>query len=275
MTKKTDTTFLDQKRGVIHSRKGGWIMGKAVFNHGYSMMDDLIGKVTFTQLMVMNATGRLPSKRLGKWFEASLFCTSWPDHRIWCNQIGALGGTSRTPAMSATIAGTLAADSRAYGVPPVVESIKFIQKALRKKREGVKTKKIIADELGRQIGSSYIIGYSRPLATGDVRVPAMERIRKKLGFAAGAHLKLAFKISRHLHKSVNEQINAGGYLAAFLADQGFSATEVERIYATMVYSGVVACYADTSERPAGTFLPLRCSDVHYKGKPARSVPDPA
>lgn len=40
--------FWDERRGKIQSKKGGWVVGKGVFNHGYSMMDDLVGKASYT-----------------------------------------------------------------------------------------------------------------------------------------------------------------------------------------------------------------------------------
>ncbi|MBF0184664.1 MAG: hypothetical protein HQM06_09785 [Magnetococcales bacterium] len=274
MPNHNNTSFWDHHRAIIRSRKGGWVVNQGVYNHNYSMMDDLLGRVSFVRVMVLNATGRLPGKRLGAWFDASLLCTSWPDARIWCNQIGALAGTLRTSPTAATMAGTLAADSRAYGALTVVESMQFLLRARQQLSDGMPISDIIAAEYRRKVGRGYITGYSRPIASGDIRIPALERLRKRLGFAKKAHLQLAFRIGKELAKQNGEQINTAAYLAAFLADQAFTPEEVKRIYATMVSSGVLACYADTRDRPAEAFLPLRCSDVEYKVKAARPVPDP-
>ncbi|MBF0097743.1 MAG: hypothetical protein HQM04_14320 [Magnetococcales bacterium] len=273
MHNSDDLLFWEQQRGLIRSRKGGWIVGKGVYCHHYSLMDELIGRVSYVRVMVLNATGRLPGKRLGNWFEASLLCTSWPDARIWCNQIGAFGGTVRVSPAAATMAGTLAADSMAYGVQTIVQSQQFIQQALAARRGGQTIQEIVEAEFKRKLGKGYVTGYSRPIASGDLRLPAMERIRKRLGFAMQAHLRLAFKIGRYLDAHHGEQINTAGYLAAFLADRGYSTQEVYRIYASMVSSGVLACFADTDDRPAEAFLPLRCVDVQYTGKPRRVVPE--
>ncbi|WP_130471017.1 hypothetical protein [Candidatus Magnetaquicoccus inordinatus] len=273
MPKPTDTSFWDHNRNLIRSRKGGWIVGQGVYCHGYSMMEDLLGKVSLMRVMVLNATGRLPGKRLGAWLEASFLCASWPDARIWCNQIGAFAGTLRTSPVAATMAGTLAADSMAYGPPTMVRSMQFIQQALQQKADGIPVSEIVAEAFKSKLGRGYIVGYSRPVASGDLRIPAMERTRKRLGFPMQAHLKLAFQIGKYLHEQHSEQINAAGYLSAFLADQGFSPVEVGRIYATLVSSGVLACYADARDRPAEAFLPLRCTDIHYLGKAQRQYPE--
>ena len=221
MHNPSDTSFWDNNRNVIRSRKGGWIVGKAVYCHSYSMIDDLLGKVSLMQVMVLNATGRLPNKRLGAWLEASFLCASWPDSRIWCNQIGAFGGTVRISPVAATMAGTLAADSMAYGSPTMVKSMQFIQQALQQKGNGIPISEIVAEAFKSKHGRGYIVGYSRPVASGDLRIPAMERTRKRLDFPIKAHLKLAFQIGKYLDENHGEQINAAGYLAAFLADQGF------------------------------------------------------
>ncbi|MEO5350959.1 MAG: hypothetical protein H7836_15150 [Magnetococcus sp. YQC-3] len=272
MPNKSDTAFWDNNRGLIRSRKGGWIVGDAVYFHNYSLTEDLFGKASFMQVMVLNATGRLPDKRLGAWFEASFLCAIWPDSRIWCNQIGAFGGTVRTSPVAATVAGTLAADSMAYGPPTQEESLGFILRALQQKREGIPLHEIVDGEFKRKRGRGYITGYSRPVASGDIRIPALERVRKRLAFKMGPHLKLAFQIGKFLSKNRGDQINTAGYLAGFLADHGFTPEEMGRIYAILVSSGVLACYADARDRPADAFLPLRCSDIHYAGKPHRPLP---
>ena len=38
-----EAAFWDARRGRIFSRAGGWVVGEAVYNHGYSMLDDLVG----------------------------------------------------------------------------------------------------------------------------------------------------------------------------------------------------------------------------------------
>src|SRR3954468_1634650 len=115
--------YLDECRGKVVSNTGGWFPGKGVFSHGYSMLDELVGEKTYTQILVLNATGKLIDKNLADWVEAIYGCLSWPDPRIWCNQIGALAGTARASVVAATAMGALAADSRSYGVFPIIEGM--------------------------------------------------------------------------------------------------------------------------------------------------------
>lgn len=267
--------YLDERRGKIISNTGGWYPGKGVFSHGYSMLEELVGKKTYFQTLILNATGRMVDKPLADWVEALYGCLSWPDPRIWCNQIGALAGTVRTSVISATAMGSLAADSRMYGVLPLLESVEFIQQALRKhQQQGMDASAIIADAFANCRGSKpYIMGYRRPIAKGDERLEVMEKVGRQLGFPIGPHMELAYAIEKNLLETIDEGMNINGYMSAFLADQGFTPQECYQMFAMLVASGVTACYLDTYRRPPDTFLPLRCADIDYQGPAPRPVPD--
>lgn len=271
---KTNTQFWDRRRRTITSSKGGWKVGEGVFNHGYSMMEDLVGQASYMQVVMLNATGRLPERRLADWFEARHICMSWPDSRIWCNQIGALAGSVGTSVVAATVAGVLAADSRAYGgSKTVIAGMGFIQDAMRLFEEGMSPAEIVEHECAKHGGKPHIMGYARPIAKGDERIPAMEKVSAQLGFEIGKHLQLAYQIEQALIERFDERMNINGYVSAFLSDQDLTPTEVYRIGATLVASGVTACYVDAVEKQPESFLPLRCDDVNYQGKAPRPLPE--
>lgn len=262
----------DERRGKIQSKKGGWVIGKGVFNHGHSMMDDLVGKVSYMQVLILNATGRLPERPVADWFEAIHICMSWPDPRIWCNQIGALGGAMRASVVASTTAGVLAADAKSYGIKPLIPGVRFIQSALLDFKCGVSVDEIIRNECAKHRGKPNIMGYARPLAKGDERIVAMERVQQALNLPIGEHQQLAGQIEQSLLNNFDESMNINGYMSAFLSDSGYTADEVYRIFAVLVTSGVTACYVDTRDKTPDTFLPLRCADIEYTGKLARPVP---
>jgi hypothetical protein len=269
---KPNTEIWDRNRGVIRSSKGGWFAGKGVFNHGYDMMRDLVGQVSYMQVILLNATGRLPSREFANWTEAAFICLSWPDPRIWCNQIGALAGTVSTSALSATVAGILSTDSKSYGSKPISEGVKFIQAARKKQQQGYTVSEIIEMECSHPGGKPMMMGYSRPLAKGDERLEAMERTAVALGFKIGEHLSLAYEIEEYLQKHYNESMNINGYVAAFVSDHNYTPEEAYRVGVCIAASGITACYCDTKDKPAGTFLPMQCDDIEYQGKEPRDVP---
>ncbi len=266
-----DTSLWDKQRNKIISKKGGWFVGDGVYCHGYDMMNELVGKVSYMQVVMLNVTGQLPERRVADWFEAVHICLSWPDSRIWCNHIGALGGTMRASVVASTVAGVLATDSRSYGIKPLKEGVAFIQAAVIALKDGLSVEEIVVNECEKHGGKPYIMGYARPIAKGDERVPAMELVAKNLGFSVGEHLKLAYEIDRTLLAQFNEGMNINGYMSAFLSDLNFTSEEVYRICATLVASGVSACYVDMRDRLAETFLPLKCDDIDFQGKPHRKL----
>ncbi|MHB1349049.1 MAG: citrate synthase family protein [Desulfobulbaceae bacterium] len=264
----------DAQRGVIHTDKGGMVIGEAIYCHGFSLLDDLVGKASFFQVLVLNSTGIFPEKRLADWLETAFLCASYPDARIWCNQIGSLAGTLRCTPVAAVSAGIFASDSKMYGPGTQKAGVCFIREALQKKINGKSVTSIIHEHPHRTAdGRPAIPGYIRPLIQGDERIGALERVTAELGFTPGAHLQLGYELSEELLATHMEGMNAMGYVAAFLCDQGFFEEDQYRLMSTLVHSGVIACYAEAADRTPETFFPLHCDDIRYCGPPPRIVPE--
>jgi len=263
---------LDARRNQLINRKGGWIIGEGVFSHGYELMGELLPNKSYFHVLMLNATGRLPEDRLCKWVEAVFITMSWPDPRIWCNTIGSYAGTNRTSVMAGTLAGLLASESKLYGPRTLIGGVKFIEKAKSLYDSGESVEAIIHSLASRSGGKLHIPGYVRPIADGDIRVSALNDYATSLGFEQGAYLQLAWQIETALKELNDQSMNLGGYISAFLADQGFSATEVFSLFPTMVSSGVTACALEERTNVASGFLPLRCVDIEYVGEPSRELP---
>lgn len=273
LKQKNNTEYWDQRHGRILAAKGGWIVGKAVYNQGYSMLDDLVGSASFFQVLALNAIGRLLDRNLADWLEALFICLSWPDSRIWCNQVGSLAGSLRTSPVAAVACGILASDSRMYGPGCMAAASSFIIDALQQSNLGMLPETIITGLPKRhRDGTPIIPGYARPVATSDERIPAMQRTTVSLGLTTGRHLSLAYDIEKVLQIRHGESMNLAGYSAAFLCDQDFSAQEVSRLLSCWVMSGVHACYAEAIDQPPESFFPLHCADIDYQGKRPRTVP---
>jgi hypothetical protein len=265
----------DLLRNRIVSNKGGWIIGKGVFNQGYSMLDELVGKISYFQLLIFNITGKLVSENLAKWIEAFYQTVSWPDPRIWCNQIAALAGTAKTGPVSAIAAGVLASDSKLYG-PGVIEPIaKFLIETESKRSSGEDLVELLEKYLAnkrKKVGDkAVVIGFSRPIATGDERVPILKNIARELDLVKGAHEILAENIHNYVHKKYAEGINVGGFVAALLVDQGFNIKEIYRLTTFAASAGIHACYAEYFDKPENHFLPMRCEDIEYNGPAPRNL----
>ena len=268
-----DVRFWDKHREKIYSSIGGWFGGKDVQIHGHSMMTELLGHASYMQVIVLNSTGRLIDEKLASWLEGNFIGMSYPDARIWCNQIGALSGAARTSVTAATVAGALAGDSRAYGgSKTALQGMVFIQSALNDYKLGSTVENIIAGVNKNRNQQPIITGYARPVNKNDERLKPHEIMSDKLGFEVGEHLSLAYEISECLQVDYNLGMNIGGYTSAFLSDAGFTPEEVYQIKCMVVSSGVTACYINSKNRPADSFQPLRCDDVQYTGHKPRNFP---
>ncbi|MGI9287876.1 MAG: hypothetical protein ACR2P1_20995 [Pseudomonadales bacterium] len=267
-----NTAYWDQRRSNVYSAVGGWILGKGVFSHGINLLDDVIGKYSYMQIHVLNVTGKLPERKIADWMEASFIFLSWPDSRIWCNQIGALGGEANCSAAAAVAAGIQAACSELYGGSTIVKGCEFLRSAFTKRQQGASVKEIVEFEVSRRRGRPDIAGFARPLVKGDERVDILLAYARALDFPVGPHEQFALEIEEYLGTEYDERMNMNGCIAAFCTDQGYSGEQLNNIAATIVSSGIGACYVDNIHRQQGSFLPLRCDDIEYTGKPIREVP---
>lgn len=271
---KLQFDFWDSRRKTLFSRTGGWRVGESVYCRGQDLLADRLIQKSFFQNMIFILTGREFTRSQADWVEAAFVGMSYPDARIWCNQIGALAGATRASAVAANCAGVLAADSAMYGIKPLLNGLGFIQQALKDHQNGLSAEDIVAREIKKNRGKVYIMGYARPIASGDERIPIMEKYAQELGLECGEHMILAKKIEVVLQREYGESMNFNGYSAAFLSDQGVNPEDAYNVSALTVGVGVTACYLDNVSRPPEAFLPLRCADIDYQGTPLREVPSP-
>ncbi len=257
-----------QERGKFSARQGGWLAGKGVFSHGRDLLREMMPHKRYFHVLMLNALGEVPEDRLVAWVEATYVCMSWPDPRIWCNGIGALAGSAETTAAAATVAGVLASDSAMYGPYTMRKSVPYIQYALTEMNDGLTVEEFVAREVKKTGGKVHMMGFARPIATGDERVEALMDYADTLGFEQGPHLRLALEIEAYLLEHYGESLNIAGYAGAFLADYGLDGEQAYSLYPVVVNSGVTACYLQQREKPEDSFLPLTCNDIDYTG-PAR------
>ena len=264
------TSIWDERRGRIVTRKGGWRIGEGVRVGRYSLLDDLVGKHGFFELLFLEITDRLPKPEFIRWVEACFMCASFPDPRIWCNQIGALAGTLRCEPLAAVTAGTLASDSILYGPGVGRLACEFIIQGVKEERAGATIAEIVARRTTAD-GRMRLPGYSRPIAQGDDRVGALCRVAADLGMTDGEHLSLAWRVDAYVRARSKDCLNMLGYAAAFAMDNGVTIDEGHRLFTLLVNAGVHACYSEAADEPAGTFLPMRVDDVEYTGAPPRPL----
>jgi hypothetical protein len=268
-----NTKFWESRIGKNFSDKGGWRAGEhgltahgggLVHSYGYSLLDDLAGKISYFQLLGLYVKGSIIDRSLADWIESFFFGISYPDDRIWCNLTVCLAGDMKASAEAAVSAGILASESRAYGPGISKIIVTFVTDALKKREQGWTVKNII-DEYPVENNIPKVPGFNRPMITGDERISMLERRRIELDIKKGPHLTLLYDIEDFL-APYHEYINAGGYLSALLTDNGFGYPELhEMLMVTSTIAGLLACYSDKINKEPDSFYPLKCEDVDYVG----------
>jgi citrate synthase len=166
----------------------------------------------------------------------------------------------------------LTSDSLRYAGWAISLSADFLVGVLKREAEpGFSIAEFLESLPKNSAGCPVMPGYSRPVALGDERVAVLHRLLTASGIPSGEHLRLALALHQALFSRYGEQINAGGFMAAFLLDQAFTSAQIYAFFSIAVQAGAIACYIEAMDRPAESFLPMRCDDVDYQGAPPRSI----
>lgn len=270
MTLFAEPSLWDENHQHIRTRIGQWLAGEDVILRGRSLLHEWAKELDYMQLHVLNITGRVIDAQLSHWMDRSLFFTSYPDARIWCNQLGAMAATQKTSPVSAFVLGCLAADSKAYGSKAEHICALELQKMQQQRDAGMSVERIV-EAYPKSQGHPMISGFSRPIRVADERLQPARDLSERLGFKPGSYLQLAEQVSDDLLGRYGLGMNAAAYSTAFLLDRGFSPEEIYRIRTAAVASGVMACYCDHLDQPENSFLPLYCHDIVYDGVGKRSL----
>ncbi|KMT63721.1 hypothetical protein [Catenovulum maritimum] len=267
----TNTEYWDKRNQTIFNSVGHWQGGVDVTIENKSLMTELMGQVTYMQLHILNATGQLVAKNIADWIEVCFMGLSYPDSRIWCNQVAAYAGDTKTSVVAAAASAILAADSRGYGGSHARKMSMAAQLlAFEQYQQGMPLDEIIRQAKFKN-GKPIIVGFARPIDRDDERLKPFAEIQQKLEIEQGQYLKFAFLLSDYLKQHFNLSINCGGYASAFLLDQGFSPDDGYKINSFSVVSGAIACFRDQQAQSPNSFLPMKCQDIDYTGPQPREL----
>jgi hypothetical protein len=191
-----------------------------------------------------------------------VYCTSFPDPRLWNNRVASLAATTRSTAALGVSAGIAVSEATLYGLKPIKGVSDFFLRVQKKLDEDVGLDFILEEEM--KINRS-IYGYGRPITDSDERIPPVVKMIRDSGYFGGNYLLLAFEIEKKLQKKYKVQMNIAAVYGALLCDQKF--TPMEAYYmATLSFSaGMFGSYIDGLEKPPGMFFPLQSSRINYEG----------
>jgi citrate synthase len=200
-----------------------------IVTRGYAQ-EDLIGDISFPDMVYLLLNGNKPSKNESKMLEAVL--VSFCDHGITppSTQVARLMASTGSPLNTCVSGGIMAFGKHHAGA--LEQCMKLLQETVQK---GVNpemvTKPVIEspkdiNNLAYQIVERYgeknrkIPGYGHRYHKKDPRAPKLMKIAKHHGFF-GIHTQLALTLEKNLYERKNILLNVDGANAAILSDMGF------------------------------------------------------
>lgn len=263
-----DCEDLSRYEDDITTSMGAWFAGKRVVFRGKDLFSQLADQ-SWMRVLLYGITGKLFTDNQVRLFESIwVISTSYPDPRIWNNGVAAMAGTARSTSGLGICSAIATSEAEIYGAKPIISVIDFLIKAKQEIDAGVDLEEIVAKSRDKQ---KIIPGYGRPIVDVDERIQPLKRRASELGFDKGEHFQLAFKVESILNK-INPRIhmNAAAAFAGLSADQGLSSREHYYFMTLCFTAGMFPCMIDTFEKPAGTYLPLRCERINYEGAKPRN-----
>jgi hypothetical protein len=254
--------LLQTHAGRLKSRAGGFIPGVRAVFRGHDLHADL-ADLDWMALYVFGITGKRYTPAQVELMHAIWTYTSFPDARLWNNREAALAGSTRSTGALGLSAALAVSEASIYGSGVLTKSIDFFLRAQRRVAAGESATVCAAEEIERLRG---VPGYGRPLTSVDERIPPMLRLLERLGFDQLPHIRLALALQElPLMRRYRLKLNYGGMSAAIAADLGMSTREYTLFLFPCFLAGMVPCYAEAAEKPAGTLFPVGCRDVAYEG----------
>ena len=237
---------------------------------GYEL-SELLGKVSYPQMVYLLFKGELPSENIGKMIEAML--VSSVDHGTTPpSALSAITVASTGAALNASVAAGILAISEFHG-GAIEECMRILQAAMTCKTDN----KYTAAEAAARIISEYraenkrLSGFGHRLHSDDPRTDKLFQLAIKLDIA-GDYVDLATAFSVELEKSLGKKlpINVDGAIAALLCEMEFDPIFANAFFMIARVPGLVAHIYEEKTR----YKPMRKihpTDVIYDGPEDRQL----
>lgn len=248
---------------------GAWFPGERVVFRGLDLHEEL-GQSDWIELYAFAITGRHLPRRHLKMINALWVQTSFPDPRLWNNQVSALAGTARSTGNLAIAASLAVSEATIYGRRADILAIDFLLRTRAALNEGGDLEDLVENQL---TGARSVPGFGRPVISHDERVRKIWPLVEEYGFADGRYVQLVLAIQTVLERKRRRlRLNYGGLAAALGAEMGLSPKEHYLGSMLTFLAGMIPCFLDADSKPEGSLLPLRCSRVEYQGRSRRAWP---
>lgn len=237
---------------------------------GYPV-DQLIGKITFSQVIYLVLKGEMPSPEVGKLIDA-IFVSS-VDHGASPPSVL----TSRTVAstgadLNSAIAAGVLAISKLHG-GAIEEGMRLFFEVSERMEQSGKDEDTVVREVLREMKAQKkrVSGFGHRLHTQDPRTERLFSLAEELSLS-GKHVKIARKIEDLLEETLGRSlpINVDGAIAALLCDLDFVPDVGNAFFIIARVAGLTAHIQEekTRMRPMRKIHP---QDIEYDGPEGRKV----
>jgi citrate synthase len=237
---------------------------------GYPLAD-LLGNVSYSQMVYLLFKGELPEENIGKMIEAIL--VSSVDHGTTPpSALSAITVASTGAALNASVAAGILAISQFHG-GAIEECMRILMKAMEYKNSNNCPNTEAANHTINDYRSNKkrLSGFGHRLHTDDPRTKKLFLMAEELGIA-GEYLDLAKEFETELEKSLGKKlpINVDGAIAVLLCEMDFDVIFANAFFMIARVPGLVAhIYEEkTKYKPMRKIHP---TDVTYDGPEERSL----
>jgi citrate synthase len=222
---------------------------------GYDLVDDLIGKVSFTDLTYLLITdGDLPNEDHRAIIDALL--VTFADHGVTPSSLAARLTLLGAPEafQSAVAAGLSGVGSRYLGT--LENSAEFLQRAIEE--SGGEDISILARSLvtRERAAGRFIPGFGHPEhKRGDPRVPRLIEVTKRHG-GFGVHCQLLLEVGNAIAEDLRRSLppNAAGFGGAMISDLGWPPASARGIALIARTAGLVGQLLDEQRKPTAQLI---------------------
>ncbi|MCG2634772.1 MAG: hypothetical protein J4A00_07655 [Gammaproteobacteria bacterium] len=246
---------------------GAMFPGERAVFRGYDLHRQL-KSWEWLELYIYGVTGRHFSGDDLRILNTLFVFTSYPDPRIWLNRIAALAGTARSTGALGLSGAISAAEATILGPRANLRAIHFCQTTRKRVDAGEDLEEIVIGELRQR---RVLYGFGRPVVSGDdERIAPTMKLLQEYGRVDGSHISLVQDIQTLLiKKRLRLRLNFGGLTAAICADFGLAPRQFYLGSLLSLAAGMLPGFVDTLEHEEGTFFPLHCNRVDYRGQEPR------
>lgn len=257
---------LDGFQGPIRSRVGGVFPGERAVFRGYDIHREL-KEMNWVEMLYFSASNKRYTPAQVRVLNAMSTYTSYPDTRIWNNRVAALAGTARSTGNLAVSAAVAITEAKLFGGQSIYRALDFLWQAKDCCDKGDDLSKFVAGYLSK---NRSIAGFGRPFINRDERMAPMLLLLAEEGFDNGFFIQLAKQVEEILRANRwRYRMNYAGLTAAICGDFGLAPNEYYLAASPAFVAGMIPCYMEACEKPAGAIMPMVSEDISYVGPAQR------